>query len=123
MEAAIFCLAQALYFEARSEPIAEQLMVANVIINRVESDKYPNSICDVINQNKQFSYLSDGKPETISNRKAWNQSIYLANLYMNHKYDYHEGCHYHADYSYPYWRNGYKLIYKGKTHLFYEGGC
>lgn len=118
---AIFCLAQALYFEARSEPIAEQLMVANVIMNRVDSDRYPDDVCEVVEQPKQFSYLSDGKSEKIHNLTAWNTTMYWADWYLHHPYKYHNACHYHANYVNPNW--GYTLVYKGKTHLFYEGGC
>ena len=62
---------EALYFEARGEPIKGQLAVGEVVLNRVEDPRYPNSICKVINQGTgkrfacQFTYTCDGKLETI----------------------------------------------------------
>ena len=65
------CLAEALYFEARGEPIKGQLAVGEVVLNRVEDPRYPNSICKVVNQGTgrrfacQFTYTCDGKLETV----------------------------------------------------------
>ena len=85
------CLAEAVYFEARSEPFVAQLAVANVVLTRVESHRYPDNICDVVHQAKkwkgkpirnkcQFSYWCDGKPETIANVDAYQESISAAEL-------------------------------------------
>ena len=66
------CLAEAIYFEARGEPVEGQFAVAEVILNRVESPKFPNSICKVVRQGTgrkhacQFSYNCDGKLEYIA---------------------------------------------------------
>jgi len=65
---ALFCLAQNIYFEARSQPLIEQVAVAQVVMNRVSSPHYPNSVCDVVYHNKypgrlhlcQFSWWSAG---------------------------------------------------------------
>lgn len=57
------CLALAIYYETRSEPLEGQLAVAKVILNRVDSDHYPNDVCDVVYQPRQFSFTHDGKPE------------------------------------------------------------
>ncbi len=65
------CLSEALYFEARGETIKGQFAVAEVILNRVDSSEYPNSVCGVINQGTgrrfqcQFTYTCDGHPEEI----------------------------------------------------------
>src|SRR5688572_19337306 len=71
------CLAEGIYFEARGEPLRGQLAVGRVILNRVASDAYPNTICDVVYQNDhmrnrcQFSFACDGKPDTIAEYDSW----------------------------------------------------
>jgi len=50
----VICLATAIYFEARSEPLDGQVAVANVIMNRVASDKFPNSPCEVVKQGRTW---------------------------------------------------------------------
>lgn len=57
------CLTEALYYEARGESEEGYIAVANVIMNRVHSHRYPNTVCEVVHQRKQFSYYSDGRPE------------------------------------------------------------
>ena len=85
------CLAEAVYFEARSEPFVAQLAVANVILTRVDSHRFPDNICDVVHQAKkwkgkpirnkcQFSYWCDGKPETIANVGAYQESVSAQSL-------------------------------------------
>ena len=54
------CLAVAIFFEARGEPYQGKEAVANVILNRVEDKRYPNSVCGVVNEHKAFSYTQDG---------------------------------------------------------------
>lgn len=69
------CLATALYFEARGEGIKGQAAVAEVILNRVESPTFPQTICGVVNQGNsrgcQFSFTCDGRPENVRDRGAW----------------------------------------------------
>lgn len=71
------CLAEALYFEARGESIRGQFAVAEVILNRVDSPSFPNSICGVIHQGTgrkyacQFTYTCDGYPEVIREKSAF----------------------------------------------------
>lgn len=64
------CLAEALYFEARGEPRNGQRAVAEVILNRVDSGRFPNSVCGVINQRGQFSYTFQGSRQ-IRNKAAY----------------------------------------------------
>lgn len=69
------CLAKALYFEARGEGIKGQAAVAEVILNRVDSPRFPGSVCDVVNQSNergcQFSFMCDGKAERVGDKGAW----------------------------------------------------
>ncbi len=70
------CLAKALYFEARGEGIKGQAAVAEVILNRVDSPRFPGSVCGVVNQSNsrgcQFSFMCDGAAEHVGDKGAWN---------------------------------------------------
>lgn len=79
------CLALNIYHEARSEPTTGQLAVGMVTINRLNSAKYPNTICGVVWQRKQFSWTKDGKHDRPSESKAWNEAQRLAS-YLIHRY-------------------------------------
>ena len=68
---ASMCLALALYHEARGESRQAQLMVARVIINRVESKRWPSSICGVVMEDRQFSFVRNGKVPNTKNKDAW----------------------------------------------------
>ena len=74
--ASIICLAQVLYYEARSEPLDGQLLVAEVVANRVNSEDFENTICSVVYQKGQFSWTKD--PPKILEEEAWLESIRLA---------------------------------------------
>ncbi len=82
------CLSEALYFEARGETVKGLFAVAEVILNRVDSRSYPNSVCAVINQGTgrkyacQFTYTCDGKPENINEPRAWDRIGKVAKLML-----------------------------------------
>lgn len=82
------CLAEALYFEARGESVKGQFAVAEVILNRVESPRFPNTVCKVINQGTgeryrcQFTYTCDGHAEVIREPIAWRLVGRVARLSM-----------------------------------------
>lgn len=83
------CLAEALYFEARGESIKGQVAVAEVILNRVESNKFPDTVCGVINQGTgrkyacQFTYTCDGHAEKVSNPKAYARVAKIAKAMLS----------------------------------------
>jgi hypothetical protein len=81
------CLATALYFESRGEGIKGQVAVAEVILNRVDSSRFPSTICGVVNQGNgngcQFSFTCDGKPERISEPAAWLTAGKIARAMMD----------------------------------------
>lgn len=84
------CLSEALYFEARGETVKGQFAVAEVILNRVDTPSFPNSVCGVIGQGTgngryacQFSYNCDGRSETISEPGAYAQVGKVARLMLN----------------------------------------
>ena len=72
------CLALNIYFEARSEPIDGQLAVAFVTINRVQSRRFPNSVCGVVWQKRQFSWTHDGKSDRPREQRAWQRAQMIA---------------------------------------------
>ena len=120
---ATFCLALAVYFEARSEPLAGQYQVAQVVMNRVDSWRYPNTICGVVEQTHQFTFLWDGTDLTIKNKQAWATAVQVAILTRARKPNYHSACHYARKDISPWWaKKKVKVVTVGR-HTFYEGGC
>lgn len=117
------CLAVAIYFEARSELPLYQIKVAEVIMNRVESKDYPDTICGVIKEHKQFSFLN-GEPELSINKRgeAWKNAKHYADTAMRAGGKSTAACHYaHTDVN-----NSWTRKFKGQqhgNHIFYEGGC
>lgn len=118
------CLATAIFFEARNQHIDGQMAVAEVIINRVESPKWPNTICEVVNQPKQFSFTHDGlsdNPIKYNEPAAWIAAQIVAQdaiskintLGLN-------STHYHTINVHPMWR--YNLVQDGviEDHVFYS---
>ncbi len=87
-DAAWRCLAEALYFEARGESVRGQFAVAEVILNRVDSARFPNSVCGVIRQGTgrryqcQFTYTCDGHDEVIREKKAFERVGKIARLML-----------------------------------------
>ncbi len=83
------CLSEALYFEARGESVKGQFAVAEVILNRVDSARFPGSVCDVINQGTgrkyacQFTYTCDGHKEVIAEPKAFQRVAKVAKLMLS----------------------------------------
>lgn len=84
MLAAILCMATAIYYEARSEPLKGQVAVATTIMNRVASKFYPPTVCEVVHQGGigiaecQYSYHCDGKHERPTDKDAWLLSLDIA---------------------------------------------
>lgn len=124
----LLCLADLIYWEARSESPDAQIAVAQVAMSRVESHLYPDTPCEVIKQGGerkyrcQFTYWCDGKPETIANREAYGQAFIIAagvyfNLYPNLT---NHATHYHADYVAPEWSKHLQPTTKIGRHIFYR---
>ena len=123
-----YCLAQAVYFEARSEPLSGQLAVAQVVLNRVKSPAYPDTVCGVVFQNQnwrhrcQFSFACDGLSDKPYNRPAWAVSATIAEIAKRRAWDdlTHNATHYHADYVQPRWRLALTSTVRHGRHLFYR---
>lgn len=122
------CLAQAIYFEARSEPPEGWVAVADVVLNRARDPRFPASICGVVFQGDyrrhkcQFSFACDGISDTAYNRKMWEKALRLAAYKLatlSHEPSLTEANHYHADYVEPYWSNEMIRLAKIGRHIFY----
>tara|TARA_R100000995_G_scaffold44236_1_gene20747 strand:+ start:10778 stop:11194 length:417 start_codon:yes stop_codon:yes gene_type:complete len=137
MMEALACIALAVYFEARGEPIAGQLAVANVVMNRARSSKYPDTPCEVVTQGPtyvgsthpvkhrcQFSFYCDGKPEKITDHDAWLTAMRVATAVRDtssQHLDVSEGAtHYHTTEVSPRWRYTMRVTVQIGQHIFYK---
>ncbi|MCC2651669.1 MAG: cell wall hydrolase [Microvirga sp.] len=123
------CLAEAVYFEARSEPVAGQAAVAQVILNRVKSGLYPSSICGVVYQNRhrhlacQFTFACEGKSLRIRDTESWDRAKQVASAVLEGRTylaDVGGATHYHADYVRPSWSRRLKKMDVIGRHIFYK---
>ena len=136
-----WCLAQNIYYESRGSSFADQVAVADVVLNRVKDTRYPNSVCGVVHQGKmmtswkdptklvmvrnacQFSWYCDGKSDYPKNKDAWviAQQIAYSMLYHGDFGGITEGAtHYHADYVKPNWVDDMQLVGTIGEHIFYR---
>jgi spore germination cell wall hydrolase CwlJ-like protein len=122
------CLSEALYFEARGETVKGQFAVAEVILNRVASDRYPDSVCGVINQGTgrkyqcQFTFTCDGRKEVISERGAYARVAKVARAAMDGlDVELTDGAtHYHTTAVRPSWARRFHQTARIGVHLFYR---
>jgi spore germination cell wall hydrolase CwlJ-like protein len=122
------CLALNIYFEARSEPESGQRAVGHVVINRVAHPRYPDSVCEVVQQGGeqvlhrcQFSWWCDGQSDRPMNQQAWAKSLRLAwKVYFGILEDTTGGAlWYHATYVKPYWSDSLLKGDRIGQHVFY----
>lgn len=123
------CLAEAIYFEARSEPEEGQAAVAQVVLNRVSSGLYPTTICGVVYQNRhrwracQFSFACEGKSLRVTEPEAWRTAVRIADevttgrTYVS---DVGGATHYHANYVRPRWARKLEKMDVIGHHIFYK---
>ncbi len=123
------CLAEAIYFEARSEPEDGQAAVAQVILNRVRHGNYPDSVCGVVYQNRhrylacQFTFACEGRTLRITEPASWRIAVQIATDVVSGKIylsDVGASTHYHADYVRPYWARRLKRMDTIGRHTFYK---
>jgi spore germination cell wall hydrolase CwlJ-like protein len=119
---ASMCLALALYHEARGESRQAQLMVARVIINRVESKRWPSSVCGVVMEDQQFSFVRNGKVPNTKDQDAWQNSRSLAKQIIEDHgiLPYSDADHYHTTRVRPVWRRKLYRIVRIDQHVFYS---
>ena len=133
------CLAKNIYFESSNQSDLGKLAVGLVTLNRVYSDKFPNTVCQVVKQAKfhqwsnsdipiknqcQFSWYCDGRSDNIRDSVTYAKICNIATqLYLNYHttYDITNGSlWYHADYVSPYWKKAVDRTVKIGQHIFYK---
>lgn len=122
------CLATAIYFEARGEPVRGQIAVAQVILNRVRSPLFPETICGVVYQGQmhpgcQFSFTCDGRTDNPRNDGQWAlaqdiaKKITAGQLWLP---EVGYSTYYHANYVSPSWVGDMNKVDKIGRHIFYK---
>lgn len=130
------CLAQNIYFEARSESQLAKRAVGYVTLNRVKSDLYPDSICDVVFQGVRtsggqvvkdqchFSWFCDGKEDIINEPQAWLEAQKVAFMVLNDYSNFPDPVEgalmFHAYYVSPDWKYDYERVTRIDSHIFYK---
>ena len=136
------CLALNMYHEARGQGIAGELAVTAVVLNRVNDKRYPNTVCEVVEQGPtraswqnpkvrypiknrcQFSWFCDGKSDTPRNKKIYNRMYNLADAILGNEISFLDitggATHYHADYVSPAWAKTKTKTVEIQDHIFYR---
>jgi len=135
------CLAMNIYYEARGSNLADKAGVADVVLNRVRDNRYPDTICGVVQQGKQkpswkdpnkmvmvrnmcqFSWYCDGKADNPQDEDKWVEAQMIAfNMVAHGSYrGITEGAtHYHATYVDPSWADSLQMVGRLGAHIYYR---
>jgi spore germination cell wall hydrolase CwlJ-like protein len=123
------CLAEAIYFESRSEPVRGQIAVAQVVLNRAFSGYYPRTVCGVVYQNRhrylacQFTFACDRHPDVIRDQVAWRRATAIAQGTLDGKLwlaEIGKATHYHAYWVRPAWARSMHRLDRIGVHTFYR---
>nr|WP_298931786.1 cell wall hydrolase [uncultured Erythrobacter sp.] len=117
------CLAGAVYFESRGEPLAGQLAVAQVVINRADDRRFPASYCGVVYQRAQFSFVKNGRmPRIKTGSAAWDRAKSIARIAHEEMWESEAGeaVYFHANYVRPSWSRRKTRTAQIDTHIFYR---
>jgi spore germination cell wall hydrolase CwlJ-like protein len=123
------CLAEAVYFESRGEKVRGQIAVAQVVMNRVFSGYYPNTVCGVVYQNKhrhlacQFTFACDNVRDVIEEPDMWDRAKRIAKAMLDGQLwlpEVAKSTHYHAYWVRPSWVHEMRKTYKYGVHTFYR---
>lgn len=115
------CLAGAVYFESKGEPLEGQMAVAHVVLNRVDSGRFAGSICGVVYQKSQFSFVRGGRmPSIPEGSPQWQTAVAVAKAALTDSWDSPVGgaLYFHADYVSPGWKR--KRVRTIGNHIFYR---
>jgi spore germination cell wall hydrolase CwlJ-like protein len=129
----IFCMAEAIYYEARNQSSMGQMAVAIVIRNRMKDPRWPAKACEVVREGHywngnpirdqcQFSYWCDGKPERPAEKKAWERALNIADLIFNNNIEIENlkrPTHYHTTDVHPSWADNLEPCGQIGDHKFY----
>jgi spore germination cell wall hydrolase CwlJ-like protein len=126
------CLAEAIYFESRNQPLAGQLAVGLVTLNRVKHQNYPNTVCGVVKQAKldsggkiirhkcQFSFYCDGKEEIVHDDYSWDKASLIAHVLLAGMPDFtNNSIYYHSTKVNPSWASSFQKTMSIQDHIFY----
>ncbi|WP_291850401.1 cell wall hydrolase [Bradyrhizobium sp.] len=123
------CLADAVYFEARGEAVRGQIAVAQVVLNRAFSGKYPDTVCGVVYQNKhrhlacQFTFACDNNADVVREPDMWDRARKIAKAMLDGQLwlpEVDKSTHYHAYWVRPSWVSEMRKMYKFGVHTFYR---
>ena len=130
-----WCLAQNIYYEARGSNRADRIAVADVVLNRVKDTRYPDTVCEVVQQGRkhadgrmkrnqcQFSWYCDGKSDWPKDLDAWvdaQQIAYNMIIHLDGRGLTEGATHYHANYVNPNWARDLQLVGRIGVHIFYR---
>lgn len=120
IEEELGCLASAVYFEAKGEPLAGQLAVAQVILNRARSGRFPSDVCSVVTQPGQFSFVRGGHVPPIAGNAAYRTALAVAQVALARGWDdpAPSALYFHARRVAPNWRM--TRIAAIGNHIFYR---
>jgi hypothetical protein len=117
------CLAGAVYFEARGEPLDGQLAVAQVIVNRSADARFPGTYCGVVSQPGQFSFMrGKSMPRIRTGSPAWARAVAIAEIADKGLWESEAGeaVFFHAKYVRPAWSQRKTKLAQIDTHIFYR---
>jgi hypothetical protein len=115
------CLAGAIYFESRGEPLSGQLAVGDVVVNRAESGRFPSTYCGVVYQPSQFSFVRGGRmPAIDKSSSAWRNAKAIALIAHESLWDSpaEDALFFHAQHVKPRWRK--TRVAQISSHIFYR---
>ena len=114
------CMAGAIYFEAKGEPLSGQLAVAEVILNRTKSGRFPKSVCSVVTQPGQFSFVRGGRIPSVAQNRQYQTAVAVARVALGDMWDSPaaDAMYFHARRVSPSW--GHKTVATIGNHIFYR---
>ena len=116
---ALTCMATAIFFEARGEPLEGQHAVADVILNRVEDTRYPDDVCSVVFEPYAFSFTHDGRSDRLPETAAADVAMAVAEDALSGQRLGLTATHYHTTAVQPYWAEHFEFDGRIGNHLFY----
>lgn len=121
IDAELRCLASTVYFESRSESLAGQLAVAHVVINRAESGRFAPTLCGVVHQRGQFSFVRGGRMPAINTAgRQWRNAVAIAQIARNGSWKNQApgALFFHATHVSPRWNRA--RVAQIDNHIFYR---